>query len=116
MMRPAAHEAELARQHEANHRTLAEEAQRQAQASALEADAQRQRAEANFAKARTAVDDSFTKISESQLLKVAGMQPLRRELLQSALGFYEGFLKERGDDPGLRWPGLRPRSHRHDPR
>ena len=30
------------------------------------------------------------------------MQPLRRELLQSALGFYEGFLKERGDDPGLR--------------
>jgi tetratricopeptide (TPR) repeat protein len=27
------------------------------------------------------------------------MQPLRRNLLSSALGFYEGFVKEHGDDP-----------------
>jgi serine/threonine protein kinase/tetratricopeptide (TPR) repeat protein len=98
----AAREAELARQHEADQRALAEEARRQAQASAREADAQRLRAEANFAKARAAVDESFTRISESQLLKVPGMQPLRRALLQSALAFYEGFLKERGDDPSVR--------------
>jgi serine/threonine protein kinase/tetratricopeptide (TPR) repeat protein len=97
-----AREAELARRHESDQRALAEAAQRRAEASAREADAQRRRAEANFAKARGAVDESFTKISESQLLKVAGMQPLRRELLQSALAFYEGFLKERGDDPTVR--------------
>ena len=48
------------------------------------------------------MDESFTKISESQLLKVPGMQPLRRELLQSALAFNEEFLKERGDDPAVR--------------
>ena len=98
----AADEAELARRHEADQRALAEDAQRQAQVSAREAGAQRRRAEANFAKARAAVDESFTTISESRLLKVAGMQPLRRELLQSALTFYEGFLKERGDDPAVR--------------
>ena len=98
----AARDAELARRQEADQRALAEKAQRQAEASAKEADAQRQQAEANFAKARAAVDESFTKISESQLLKVPGMQPLRRELLQSALAFYEDFVKEHGDDPTVR--------------
>ncbi|HKI17605.1 MAG TPA: serine/threonine-protein kinase, partial [Isosphaeraceae bacterium] len=84
----AAREAELARSHEADQRALA--------------DAQRKQAEANFAKARAAVDESFTKISESQLLTVPGMQPLRRELLSSALGFYEDFVKQHGDDPTVR--------------
>jgi serine/threonine protein kinase/tetratricopeptide (TPR) repeat protein len=112
----AAREAELARRQEAEQRTLAEAAQRRAEASAQEADAQRRqaeasarevdaqrrRAEANFAQARAAVDQYFTQVSESQLLKVAGMQPLRRELLSGALSFYEGFLKERGDDPSVR--------------
>src|SRR4029077_16999529 len=97
-----ARDAELARRHEADPRAQAEEARRQAQGSAREADAQRRRAESNFAKARAAVDESFTRISESQLLKVPGMQPLRRELLSSALGFYEDFVKEHGDDPTVR--------------
>jgi serine/threonine-protein kinase len=64
--------------------------------------AQRQRAEANFHRARAAVDGYLTTVSESQLLKVAGLQPLRGELLKSALRFYEDFLEERGDDPTLR--------------
>ena len=98
----AARDAELARRQEADQRALAEKAQHQAEVSAKEADAQRQQAEANFAKARAAVDESFTKISESQLLNVPGMQPLRRELLHSALAFYEDFLKEHGDDPTVR--------------
>ncbi len=66
------------------------------------AERQSRRAEANFATARKAVDDSFTTVSESQLLQVPGMQPLRRDLLQSALIFYQGFLRERGDDPSIR--------------
>src|SRR5262249_45088890 len=65
-------------------------------------EAQRSRAEANFAKALAVVDDYLTKVSESQLLKTPGMQLLRRELLASALGFYDGFLKERAGDPTIR--------------
>ncbi|HMF14684.1 MAG TPA: protein kinase, partial [Gemmataceae bacterium] len=65
-------------------------------------EAQRSRAEANFAKALAVVDDYLTKVSEIQLLKVPGMQPLRRELLASALNFYDGFLKERAGDPTIR--------------
>src|SRR5262249_51350705 len=62
----------------------------------------RQRAETNFAMARGAVDAYLTKVSENQLLKVSGLQPLRRDLLQSALTFYQDFLKEHGNDPALR--------------
>jgi serine/threonine-protein kinase len=63
---------------------------------------QRRRAEANFHRARAAVDGYLTAVSESQLLKVPGLQPLRGELLESALRFYQDFLEERGDDPMLR--------------
>jgi tetratricopeptide (TPR) repeat protein len=56
-------------------------------------------AEANFHRARAAVDGYLTTVSESQLLKVPGLQPLRGELLESARRFYQDFLKERGDDP-----------------
>jgi serine/threonine protein kinase/tetratricopeptide (TPR) repeat protein len=90
--RLARQEAEQAKNHEAALRGRAEEATKQA-------DQQKRQAESNFAKARKAVDDYFTTVSESQLLQVPGMQPLRRDLLQSALMFYLDFLKERGDDP-----------------
>jgi choice-of-anchor C domain-containing protein len=86
--RLARQEAELAKEHEAALRKQADEAKKQA--------------ESNFAKAREAVDDYFTTVSESQLLQVSGMQPLRRDLLQSALTFYQDFLKERSDDSTIR--------------
>jgi serine/threonine-protein kinase len=76
-------------------------ARQQAEAAAR-AESQRQRAETNFAMARGAVDAYLTKVSENQLLKVSGLQPLRRDLLQSALTFYQDFLKEHGNDPALR--------------
>ncbi len=89
-------------------RVQAENARREAEAQHLqaenaraEAEAQRQLAEANFARTRGAVDDYLTKVSESQLLTVPGLQPLRRDLLQSALTFYQAFLKERGADPSI---------------
>jgi serine/threonine-protein kinase len=63
---------------------------------------QRLRAEQGFAQARQAVDEYFTKVSQSKLLRVPGMQPLRKELLDSALKYYQGFLQEGGDDPALR--------------
>ena len=43
-----------------------------------------QKAEDNFRKAREAVDEYFTKVSESKLLNVPGLQPLRKDLLESA--------------------------------
>ena len=59
-------------------------------------------AEANFQKARQAVDEYFTKISESKLLNVPGLQPLRKELLESSRKYYQEFLKEHSDDASVR--------------
>jgi eukaryotic-like serine/threonine-protein kinase len=61
-----------------------------------------QRAEASFRKAREAVDEYFTKVSESKLLNVPGLQPLRKELLESARKYYQDFLGERGEDKSVR--------------
>ena len=61
-------------------------------------------ATANLARARAAVDDYLTTISESRLLKspLPGLQPLRKELLTTALKYYEEFVGQNQDDPGLR--------------
>jgi serine/threonine protein kinase/tetratricopeptide (TPR) repeat protein len=67
-----------------------------------EAVAERTRAEESFRLARKAVDELFTQVSESKLLNVPGLQPLRRELLQIALAYYQEFLRRQADDPGLR--------------
>ncbi|MFL5243867.1 MAG: protein kinase domain-containing protein [Gemmataceae bacterium] len=92
----------LARQEEKAAKERESQLRAEAETALKEVEKERVRAEANFAKARAAVDDYLTKISESQLLQVPGMQPLRRELLQSALAFYQDFIKERGDDPKIR--------------
>ena len=73
----------------------------EAEASTAEALLKKQEAEMNFGLARKAVDDSFTKISESTLVNIPGLRPLRRELLESALSFYEDFLRRKGDDPSI---------------
>ncbi len=91
----------LARGEHAARLAAVKEMQAAQDARVQEAD-QRRRAEANFHRARAAVDGYLTTVSESQLLKVPGLQPLRGELLESALRFYQDFLKERGDDPMLR--------------
>ncbi len=69
------------------------------------AEREHQRAEANLIKARAAVDDYLTKVSESTLLRssLPGLQPLRSELLQTALHYYQGFVQENQDDPNLRF-------------
>jgi serine/threonine protein kinase/tetratricopeptide (TPR) repeat protein len=62
---------------------------------------QRDEAEANFGKARQAVHDQLTLVSQSTLFNTPGFQVLRKQLLESALGYYEGFLRQRPDDPVL---------------
>jgi tetratricopeptide (TPR) repeat protein len=63
---------------------------------------ERARAEESFRQARKAVDDYFTTVSESKLLDVPGLQPLRKELLKRALNYYQGFIRQRGADRSVR--------------
>ena len=56
----------------------------------------------NFQDARIAVDTYLTKVSEDKLLKEERLQPLRKELLTLALGYYEKFILQRADDPSVR--------------
>jgi serine/threonine-protein kinase len=67
------------------------------------ADEQRDLAEENFRTARQAVDDYFIQVSENKLLKspLPGLQPLRKELLVTALKYYQQFAAQHGDDPTL---------------
>src|SRR5439155_22949875 len=69
------------------------------------AEREHEQAEANLLKARAAVDDYLTTVSENTLLKssVPGLQPLRRELLQTALRYYQGFVRDHQEDPTLRF-------------
>jgi serine/threonine-protein kinase len=86
--------AEKARKSEATQRLKADRSRR-------EAVRQQRLAQDNFRRARQAVDDYLSAVSESQLLRVPGMQPLRRKLLESALKYYEEFARQRADDPAL---------------
>jgi tetratricopeptide (TPR) repeat protein len=64
---------------------------------------QRDLAQQNFHKARLAVDQYLTAVSENTLLKgpAPGLQPLRKELLELALAYYLDFLQQQGDNPTL---------------
>ncbi|MCR9200061.1 MAG: protein kinase [Planctomycetaceae bacterium] len=61
----------------------------------------RARAEANLSKAREAVRTMLTEVGDRQLEDVPQMGPLRQRLLQKALEFNQGFLKE-SNDPEVR--------------
>jgi eukaryotic-like serine/threonine-protein kinase len=62
---------------------------------------ERDRAEASFRQARDAVRDLFTTVAAGDLAERPGMQPLQRKLLGLAREYYEGFLRQRPDDPNL---------------
>jgi tetratricopeptide (TPR) repeat protein len=66
------------------------------------AEHERDRAAEGFRQAREAVDEYFTRVSESRLLNRAGLQPLRKELLEAALRYYQEFLRQHSDDPTVR--------------
>src|SRR5262249_18723075 len=67
-----------------------------------EAEKQRERAVESEARARAVVRKYLVQVTESQLLTAPGLQLLRRVLLTSALEFYEGYLKEHGEDSTLK--------------
>jgi eukaryotic-like serine/threonine-protein kinase len=70
---------------------------------AVRATRERDRAEASFRMARDAVDRLFIQVSDSPKLKTKSMEKFRRELLQNAKEFYERFIREQFDTPGVRY-------------
>jgi tetratricopeptide (TPR) repeat protein len=66
------------------------------------AERERDRAAEGLRLAREAVDEYFTRVSESRLLNREGLQPLRKELLEAALRYYREFLRQHGHDPAVR--------------
>jgi serine/threonine-protein kinase len=63
----------------------------------------RERAEANLHLAINAVDRGFIRVSEAPELKEHAFEELRRELLREAKDFYEQFVQQQADDPGLQF-------------
>jgi tetratricopeptide (TPR) repeat protein len=57
-------------------------------------------AERNLQAARRAVEE-FAAISDNRLLDEPGSQPLRRDLVSTAMNYYQEFLSQNRDSPGL---------------
>ena len=62
---------------------------------------QKERADRNLSRARQAVKDYLLKTSENPLLQSGDFQALRQDLLQSAIPFYEEFVRQDRQDPSL---------------
>jgi serine/threonine-protein kinase len=66
-----------------------------------EARQQKREAEESFQQAHKAVDEFCIRLSTYRLDNLPGLQPLRKDLLEAGLKYYEGFLKKRGEDPAI---------------
>jgi serine/threonine-protein kinase len=75
---------------------------RRAEANAEAARRHQALADENFRAALKAVDEYLVRVSENRLLNEPGLQPLRRELLETARTFYQRFVEQRRDDPAVR--------------
>ena len=87
--------------------TSANQRERAARAEATtqrdEALKQRGRAESYYDKVLAVVDRLLTRVGQDRLAKVPGFEAERRRILEDALEFYQGFLKEKDDpDPRVR--------------
>jgi tetratricopeptide (TPR) repeat protein len=67
------------------------------------AERERDRAETSFRMARDAVDRLFTQVGQSPTLKVHALENFRKDLLLQAREFYERFIREQFDAPGVRY-------------
>src|SRR5262249_27983830 len=83
-------------------RDATELARQDAEGHSRDAQAQRQLADANFQKARDAVDQMLTRVGQEQLAQMPRMERLRRDLLQEALRFYQEFVRQKSTDPVVR--------------
>jgi serine/threonine-protein kinase len=72
------------------------------QTALLDAQRQSSLAEEHYHKAHKAVEDFYVRFSQAGLSKVPGLQPLQKEMLTTALAYFQDFLKQKGADPSLR--------------
>ncbi|GIW86493.1 MAG: hypothetical protein KatS3mg108_0817 [Isosphaeraceae bacterium] len=70
--------------------------------AALWINQERLRADRGYRRAREVVNRYLTEVSESTLMNVPGLQPLRKRLLESAREFFEQFEAESRNDLSLR--------------
>jgi serine/threonine protein kinase len=68
---------------------------------AKEAERSRAEAQANYNDAREAVEQYLSRVTENPRLKEANFEPLRKELLETAMRFYEKMERKTGGDPSL---------------
>jgi serine/threonine-protein kinase len=85
-------------------RELAQKKEAETRRQKGETEKQWQRAEANVRRALAAVKQMLVRVSEDRkrLAHEPGMELVRRKLLEDALEFYQGFLKESPTDPLIR--------------
>jgi serine/threonine-protein kinase len=67
-----------------------------------DADREHRRAQAHLHKALEAVDTMLTQVGDERLADLPEFADTRRQLLEEALAFYHGFLREESDDPAVR--------------
>jgi tetratricopeptide (TPR) repeat protein len=72
-----------------------------AEANRVRAEDNAARAEGNFRLAHETVEEYYVKVSQDRRLREQDLETLRRDLLQRAAVFYQKFIEERGDDPGM---------------
>jgi eukaryotic-like serine/threonine-protein kinase len=96
--RQEARRAEEARQLTA----LAQSNEKLAVERRIEAEREHARAEKNFQQALAAVDVMLTRVGEKRLAHEPRMERLRRDVLEQALHFYQGFLNAAEKDPTVR--------------
>ncbi len=109
LLRAERDEAERQRRQALAARERAEKNEREAdrqRAAALaqekQAEAQRDKARAWFKQACAAVDAMLARVGERLRPATPEAAQVRRQLLEDALAFYQGFLKEGGSDPVIR--------------
>src|SRR5262249_34253590 len=67
------------------------------------AESERRRAEANFLKTLEAVDQLLTEVGQKELASLPFLEPVRRRLLEKALGVFEELLKTKSRDATVRF-------------
>jgi eukaryotic-like serine/threonine-protein kinase len=102
LLRAERDEADRQRREALAARGREEAARRLAEANEREAARQRDKARAWFQQARAAVDAMLTRVGEQLPPVTPQAARVRRQLLEDALAFYQGFLKESGADPVIR--------------
>jgi serine/threonine protein kinase/tetratricopeptide (TPR) repeat protein len=84
----------------ANNRLVTRE-KNQKEAALVRALQEKQRADQNLVRARQAVSKYLTLTANNELLREADFTELRRNLLESALPFFQEFVEQKKDDPAL---------------